>query len=102
MKTILVLSSPAQVETECLVAVALDRGAKDKPEVTIETTDGAVKTAAAEVIASGEVTGKSFETTLLHHPAGLKAKRLLLLGGGKATTFRRSNCAACPEPRCAR
>jgi len=87
MKTILVLSSPAQVETECLVAVALDRGAKDKPEVTIETTDGAVKTAAAEVIASGEVTGKSFETTLLHHPAGLKAKRLLLLGGGKATTF---------------
>src|SRR5208282_3444404 len=36
---------------------------------------------------SGEVTAKSFETTLLHRPAGLKAKRLLLVGGGKAKTF---------------
>src|SRR6266850_3023518 len=87
MKTNLILLNPAQVETECLVVVTLDRAAKDKPEVSIETTDAAVKTAAAEVIASGEVTGKSFEVTLLHHPAGLKAKRLLLLGGGKAKTF---------------
>ncbi len=87
MKTNLILLNPAQVETECLVVVALDRAAKDKPEVSIETTDAAVKTAAAEVIASGEVTGKSFEVTLLHHPASLKAKRLLLLGGGKAKTF---------------
>jgi leucyl aminopeptidase len=87
MKTNLTLSNPAQVETECLVVVALDRAAKDKPEVSIETADAAVKTAAAEVIASGEVTGKNFEITLVHHPAGLKAKRLLLLGGGKAKTF---------------
>jgi len=87
MKTNLTLAHPAQVETECLVVVVLDRAAKDKPEITVETTDTAVKTAAAEVIASGEVTGKIFEVTLLHHPAGLKAKRLLLLGGGKETTF---------------
>jgi len=87
MKTNLTLSTPAQVETECLVVVALDRSAKDKPEVSIETTDAAVKSAAAEVVSSGEVTGKSFEVTLVHHPAGLKAKRLLLLGGGKAKTF---------------
>jgi leucyl aminopeptidase len=39
------------------------------------------------VIASGELSGKSCETTLLHHPAGLKAKRLLILGGGKAAKF---------------
>ena len=87
MKTNLTLSNPAHVETECLVVVALDRVAKDKPEVSVETTDAAVKNAAAEVIASGEVTAKNFEITLLHHPAGLKAKRLLLLGGGKAKTF---------------
>ncbi len=30
---------------------------------------------------------KLFETTLLHRPAKLKAKRLLLLGGGKAKNF---------------
>ena len=87
MKTNLVLTNPAQVETECLAVVALDRGAKDKTEVAIETGDASVKSAASEVIASGEVTGKSFEVTLLHHPTSLKAKRLLLLGGGKAKTF---------------
>jgi len=87
MKTNLLLTNPAQVETECLVVVALDRGSKDKPEVALETGDDSVKKAAAEVIASGELSGKSCETTLLHHPAGLKAKRLLILGGGKAAKF---------------
>ncbi|HWX94419.1 MAG TPA: leucyl aminopeptidase [Terriglobales bacterium] len=92
MKTHLLLTPPAQVETECLVVVALDRGApdqtkRDQPEVALETADAAVKSAAAEVIANGEVTGKPFETALLHHPAGLKAKRLLVLGGGKAKSF---------------
>ena len=87
MKTNLLLTNPAQVDTECLVVVALDRGAKDKPEVVLETSEDAVKKAAAEVIASGELSGKNCETTLLHHPAGLKAKRLLVLGGGKATKF---------------
>src|SRR5215469_15063497 len=87
MKANLLLTNPAQVETECLVVVALDRGSKDKPEVALEASDDAVKKAAAEVIASGELTGKSLETTLLHHPAGLKAKRLLVLGGGKSTKF---------------
>jgi leucyl aminopeptidase len=88
MKTNLTLSTPAQVETECLVVVALDRATnKDKPEVSVETPDAAVKSAGAEVISSGEVSGKTFETALIHHPAGMKAKRLLLLGGGKAKTF---------------
>ena len=92
MKTNLFLSNPAEVETECLVAIVLDkaeknRGDKDKPQVSIETADVAVKDAATDVIAGGEVTGKAFETTLLHRPPKLKAKRLLLLGGGKAKTF---------------
>ena len=43
--------------------------------------------AAADLIASGEVTGKMLETTLLHKPQGAKAKRLLLIGGGKASKF---------------
>ncbi len=43
--------------------------------------------AAADLIASGEVTGKMLETTLLHKPQGLKAKRLLLIGGGSAKKF---------------
>jgi leucyl aminopeptidase len=92
MKTNLILSSPAQVETECLVAVVLDKSEKTadknaKPELTLESSEAAIKSAAADVLANGEVTGKPFETTLLHSPAGLKAKRLLLVGGGKAKSF---------------
>jgi leucyl aminopeptidase len=92
MNTNLSSSVPSQLGTECLVAVVLDRsekgrGEKDKPAPSVESGDAAVREAAKEVIASGEVTGKAFEITLLHRPTGLKAKRLLLVGGGKAKTF---------------
>jgi len=87
MKTDLFFSNPTEVESECLVAVVLDRGEKDKTEAYVASSEKALQDAAAEVISSGEVSSKSFETTLLHHPAKLKAKRLLLLGGGKAKKF---------------
>jgi leucyl aminopeptidase len=91
MKTNLILTSPAQVETDCLVVLALDRstasGKDAKPDVAIDTAEAAIRDAAADVISSGEATGKPFETTLLHRPANLKAKRLLILGAGKAKSF---------------
>ena len=92
MNTNLSSTTPSQLETDCLVVVILDRGEldrgkKDTPSPSIESTDNAVREAAKDVIAGGEVTAKSFETTLLHRPAGLKAKRLLLVGGGEAKTF---------------
>lgn len=37
--------------------------------------------------ASGELTGKANECTLIHHPAGLRAERLLITGGGKKDKF---------------
>src|SRR3954447_13784460 len=92
MKTILSLSPAAQLETECMVAVVLDRGEnargeKDKPDVHLATADKALPQAAADLIASGDVSGKMFENSWLHKPSGLKAKRLLLIGGGKAKKF---------------
>jgi len=92
MKTNFSSTAPSEIDTECLVAVVLDRadndrGGKDKTEAFAAVNDPAVQEAAAEVIASGEVTGKSLETALVHKPARLKAKRLLLLGGGKAKKF---------------
>jgi leucyl aminopeptidase len=77
MKTHLSFSSPSEVETDCLVVIALDRGEKDKPNVSLQSDDGNLKRAAADVLANGETTGKIFETTLLHAPAKMKAKRLL-------------------------
>src|SRR5512146_2034714 len=80
MKTSLSFASPAQLETECLVLPVLDHGDKDKPDARVLSTDKALQDAAAELISSGEVTGKIFETVMLHRPGGLKAKRLLLVG----------------------
>jgi leucyl aminopeptidase len=87
MKTTLALSSPAQVETECLVAVVLDRGERDKTEAFVSTSDKSLQQAATGIITSGDVTAKNFETTWLHAPSALKAKRLLLVGGGKSKAF---------------
>jgi leucyl aminopeptidase len=92
MKITLSLTPAPQLETECLVAVVLDRadnarGEKDKTEPYASTTDTAVQQAANDVISSGDITGKNCETSWLHKPAGLKAKRLLLVGGGKAKKF---------------
>jgi len=87
MKTNLNSANPSAVETECLAVVVLDRGEKDKTDAFADSSDAAVQAATKDVIASGEATGKPLETTLLHHPAGLKAKRLLLVGGGKAAKF---------------
>jgi len=92
MNTNLSFSAPSQVETDCLVVVVLDqnekgRGEKDKPVPAVQSSDIAVRDAAKELMTTGEVTGKLFETTLLHRPTGLKGTRLLLLGGGKAKTF---------------
>ncbi|MGB9236222.1 MAG: leucyl aminopeptidase [Terriglobales bacterium] len=106
MNTNISSSAPSQVETDCFVAVVLDQSdrdqsdkgqtkkdqaRKDKPVPAVSTSDDAVRAAAQDVIASGEVTGKPCETTLLHRPPGLKATRLLLLGGGKAKTFSASD-----------
>jgi leucyl aminopeptidase len=105
MKTTISLSTPAQLETESLVAIVLDHSEphhsqkdhsdpaqkeknKDaKPQLKLATSDSAVQSVAADLLASGELAGKPFELNLLHKPAGLKAKRLLLISGGAAKKF---------------
>jgi len=100
MKTTISFSTPAQLETESLVAVVLDHSEKDqidqaqkdkhkdaKPQLKLATGDAAVQSAAADLLASGELTGKPFEINLLHKPVGVKAKRLLLIGAGSAKKF---------------
>jgi leucyl aminopeptidase len=95
MKTIISLTTPAELETEALVAIVLDHTEKDpsqtnkhaKPQLKIASGDPAVQAVAADLLASGELAGKPFEINLLHKPAGLKAKRLLLLSGGSAKKF---------------
>ncbi len=88
MKTELKFSGAAGVETELLVVFAADHSAsKDKdakPELALLTTESALTAAAESVLTSGEFKATANETLLLHSPTGLAAKRLLLVGVGKA------------------
>ncbi len=95
MKMTISLSTPAQLETESLVAIVLneadpsqtEKNIDAKPQLKLATDDSAVRAAASDLLSSGELTGKQFEINLLHKPAGLKAKRLLLLSAGSAKKF---------------
>src|SRR5690349_2426973 len=64
------------VETDALVVV----GFEEKPPAIDEERIAAVRS-------SGEFSGKSLEVTILHGPAGFKARRLVLAGAGKADKF---------------
>ena len=87
MKTQLAFANLAGIETELLAVVAADsqdkKGPDAKPELVLLTSDPAVNSAAAAVLASGEFKAGANETLLLHAPEGLAAKRLLIVGVGK-------------------
>ncbi len=73
--------------TELLAVLAADtqtaKGPDAKPQPTLLIADPSVQAAAAAVLASGEYKAGANETVLLHAPAGLAAKRLLIVGLGK-------------------
>jgi len=87
MRTQLVFQKSSDVKTELLAVLAVDTqtgNARDaQPNPVLLTTDAAIKAAAAEVLKSGEFKAGSNETLLLHAPAKLGTKRLLLVGLGK-------------------
>jgi leucyl aminopeptidase len=87
MKTQLSFAVAAQIETALLAVLAVDteteKGPDAKPAPALLTADPAISAAAAAVLSSGEYKAGANETLLLHAPAGLAAKRLLLVGLGK-------------------
>jgi leucyl aminopeptidase len=87
MRTDISFTPLAQIETELIAVLATDtqtaKGPDAKPQPVLLTGDAAVRAAAAAVLTSGEYKAGSNETVLLHAPAGLKAKRLLIVGVGK-------------------
>lgn len=87
MRTELTFANPAGIQTELLAVLAADtqtaKGPDARPQPTLLTADEAIKSAAAAMLASGEFKAGANETVLLHAPAGLGAKRLLIVGLGK-------------------
>jgi leucyl aminopeptidase len=68
--------APESVECDALVVSTFEGKPNDR-----------FKDSLSDVYASGEVTGKMYEMTLVHRPAGFKAKRVLLAGSGPAEKF---------------
>jgi leucyl aminopeptidase len=87
MRSELTFSPLAEIETELLAVLAADsqtaKGAEAKPLPVLLTADAAVTAAAAALLENGEYKAGANETVLLHAPAGLKARRLLIVGLGK-------------------
>jgi leucyl aminopeptidase len=90
MRAELSFTSLSGIETELLAVLAADtqtaKGPDAKPQPTLLVADPSVQAAAAAVLASGEYKAGANETVLLHAPAGLAAKRLLIVGLGKLAT----------------
>ena len=87
MRTELSYAPIAGIATELLAVLAADtqtaKGPDAKPQLTLLTADPAVQAAAAGVLETGEYKAGANETVLLHAPAGMAAKRLLIVGLGK-------------------
>ncbi len=87
MKTELSFTPLAEIATELLTVLAVDtqteKGPSAKPAPALLSSDPAVTAATAAVLAGGEFKAGTNETLLLHAPAGLTAKRLLIIGLGK-------------------
>jgi leucyl aminopeptidase len=80
MQTKLVYQPIDKIEADAVAAVLFE----DEP------VPAELKFAAAwldELRGSGEFTGKSDETAVWHQPAGIRAKRLAVVGGGKRASF---------------
>lgn len=78
-----------QVEADALVVPVFDR---ESPGGALawETSQAANDLAGGwieELYRSGEFSGKPFETAMLYRPAGLKARRLLVIGAGGSDRF---------------
>jgi leucyl aminopeptidase len=75
------------ISTEILAVLAADaqttKGPEAKPQPALLTADPVVLAAAAGVLSTGEYKAGANETVLLHAPAGITAKRLLIVGLGK-------------------
>jgi leucyl aminopeptidase len=85
MKPRLVSETPETADVDAL-AIILFKASDGEPHsggAFDERTQGLI----AELYDSQEFTGKALRTALIHRPAGFKARRLLLIGGGKREEF---------------
>ncbi len=85
MEVKLETTSPLVTDADALVTFAFEEN--NPAQGALAELDRATGGRLKELAASGELTGKWLEMVLLHYPAGLQAKRLLVVGAGKREKF---------------
>jgi leucyl aminopeptidase len=75
----------SSIQADALVTYIFDKD--DKVEGVLADLNKAMDDRIAALVAGGEITGKQLQMTLVHFPEGLDAKRLLIVGAGKAEKF---------------
>jgi leucyl aminopeptidase len=71
----------ASIDADCVIAAVFDDGSLSSAAASLDSaSEGRIKA----LIESGDVSGKSGRSTLLHGVAGSTAPRLLLMGAGAA------------------
>lgn len=84
MQIKILLQAPDAIEVDALAVIAFE---KEGDAGTLSATAAVVNSATGgwieEVYASGEFTGKAYESAVLHRPNNLKAKRVMVIGAGK-------------------
>jgi leucyl aminopeptidase len=77
-------AAPETVETPCVVVGVYESGVLTSAAARVNTAaQGAIK----QQIESGDITGKAGSTTVMFAPAGLAAKRVLVVGLGAQKNF---------------
>lgn len=77
-------AAPESVETSCVVVGVYENGLLTSAAARVDTAaEGAIK----RLTESGDITGKAGTTTLLFTPAGVVAKRVLVVGLGSQKTL---------------
>jgi leucyl aminopeptidase len=79
-------TSLTQADADAVVVFAVDSGDKDTPKATVLSSEQAV-TSATQALLNSDITGKAYEATWVYSPNGISAKRLLVVGAGKADKF---------------
>jgi leucyl aminopeptidase len=75
----------ASIHADALVTYIFDQD--KKVDGLLGDIDSAMEGRIAALVASGEITGKALQVVLVHFPEGMDAKRLLIIGAGKADKF---------------
>ena len=80
----LATTSPATVDTACLVVGAYENGVLSSAAAELDSAAGGV---IKRQLDSGDITGKTGTTALLFAPEGVTAKRVLVVGLGAEKSF---------------